>query len=168
MNDEMIPNLQPDHFAVARQQENRDNFYVPRGERFRQRPFNEQLRSDLERRSLKIMEKFMDRGRHLLHLRRTRTVALNDINGKNDKFGSDGRNGTNEYSFLEPPSHFANFFASQSIVFWFNKKTSLADIQRMSCTRRSGEDRTLHRYATQTKIFLVRATLHQLTCVGSR
>ena len=38
-------------------------------------------------------------------------------NGKNDKIGTDGRNGTTEYRFPEPPSHFANFFASQSIVF---------------------------------------------------
>ena len=34
----------------------------------------------------------------------------------------DVRNGTNEYRMLEPPSHFANFFASQSI-FSFHVQT---------------------------------------------
>ena len=34
--------------AVARHQEGRVNFYIRRGERFRQRPVNEQLRSDLK------------------------------------------------------------------------------------------------------------------------
>ena len=62
----------------------------------------------------------MDRRRHPLHLRQlggNRNSGENDINGKNDKIGTDGRNGTNEYRLLEPPSHFANFFASQSIFF---------------------------------------------------
>ena len=38
-------------------------------------------------------------------------------NGTDDKIGTDGRNGTKQYRFHEPPSHFANVFASQSIFF---------------------------------------------------
>ena len=34
--------------AGAKHLESRESFYIPRGERFRKRPFNEPLRSDLE------------------------------------------------------------------------------------------------------------------------
>ena len=53
---------------VARHQESRDNFYMPRNERDRQRTFNEQLRLDLEWR-VDIIERCMDRRLHLFHLR---------------------------------------------------------------------------------------------------
>ena len=38
-----------------------------------------------------------------------------DDSGKNDKIVTDGRNGTNEYRHLDPPSHFVNFFVSQTL-----------------------------------------------------
>ena len=60
----------------------------------------------------------------------------NDINGKNDKIGTDGRNGTNEYRFIEPPSHFTNFFASQSMFFFFFEKNSRTDTRE--CRARDG------------------------------
>ena len=64
---------------------------------------------------VKIIERLMDRRRHLRfrQLGGNPNNGKNDINGKNENIGTDGRNGTNEYRFPEPPSHFANFFASQ-------------------------------------------------------
>ena len=69
--------------------------------------------------NVKIGDKFMGRRLHPLNPRRpggNPNNGKNDINGKNDKVGTDGRNWTNEFRFPWPPSHFANFFASQSIV----------------------------------------------------
>ena len=66
--------------AVARHQERRDNFYIPRGERFRQRPFNEQ------------------------------TDVILFIFGYLEE---------DWHGWQEPLSHFANFFASQSIFLDF-------------------------------------------------
>ena len=60
--------------------------------------------------NVKVGDKFMNRRRHL----HPRQLGGNPNNGK---IGTDGRNETNEYRFPEPPSHFANFFASQAIVF---------------------------------------------------
>ena len=46
----------------------------------------------------------------------------NDANGKNDKIGTDGRTGTREYRHLDPPSHCANFCASQSIFLLISRR----------------------------------------------
>ena len=95
--------------------------------------------------NVKIGDQFMDRIRHL-HPRQPGGKpknGKNDINGKNDKIGTDG-------------------LASRSI----GKKRSRTDISE--CRARDGsEDRTLHRTHPQTHSFLVRATHHQRTCVGS-
>ena len=104
---------------------------------------------------LKIIERFMDRKRHPFHLRQlggNPYCGKNDINGKNDKIDTGGRSGTNEYSFLEPPSHFANVFASQSIVFWFviefRVQTSAIVVHATQ-----GEDRTRHRTHNRRTFF---------------
>ena len=91
------------------------NASIPPSGRFRQRPIDEQLRSQLPW-QCQNWRQFMDRRRHL----HPRQLGGNPNNGNNDtngKIGTDGRNETNEYRFPEPPSHFANFFASQAIVF---------------------------------------------------
>ena len=69
---------------------------------------------------VETIDKFMDRRRHLhlRHLGGNPKNGKNDMNGKNEKIGTGGRNGTNEYRFPLLPSHFANFFASQPIVFF--------------------------------------------------
>ena len=64
--------------------------------------------------NVKIGDKFIDRRRHL----HPRHPNNGNTTGKNDKIGTDGRNGTNEWRLPERPSHFAHFFSSKSIVFF--------------------------------------------------
>ena len=97
------------------------------------------------------IERYMDRRRHPLHLRQpggNPHSGENDINGKNDKIGTDGRNGTDEYRFPEPPSHFANVFASQWIVFLISRR----DVSECRA-REESEDRILHRTHNRRTFF---------------
>ena len=69
--------------------------------------------------NVRVGDKFVDRRLHL-HPRQlggNSNNGKNDINGKDDKIGKDVSFFTNENRFPEPPSHFANFFTSQSIGF---------------------------------------------------
>ena len=118
-------------------------------------------------RKVETIDKFKDRRRHLhlRHLGGNPNNGKNDMYGKNEKIGTDGRNGRSEYRFPEPPSHFAIFFASQP--FFFFCKISRTDISE--CRARDGQWRQIiSPYAPQTHSFLVHATFHQRTCDGSR
>ena len=78
----------------------------------------------------------MDRKRHL-HLRHPAgnlKNGKNDINGKSDKIGMYGRNGTNGYRFPELPKSLCKFLC-QSVVFF--KNISRTDIRE--CRARDGE-----------------------------
>ena len=72
--------------------------------------------------TVEFIVKFVDRRRHL------RQLGGNPNNGKNDKIGMDGRNGTNVYRFLEPPSHYASFFASQSMAFLLLRAQTIPNV----------------------------------------
>ena len=91
----------------------------------------------------------MDRRRHLRFrkLGGNDNNGKNDINGKNENIGTDGRNGTNEYRFPEPPSHFANFFASQ---FFFFLQISRTDISE--CRARVAQDELSIRVCVFSKV----------------
>ena len=123
----------------ASHQEGKHNLKKPRGEPFRQRPLNDQLKWDLEWR------KCLDRKRHLLHLRqpggntnigKNASSGENDINGKNDKIGTDGKNGG---------------LANQSIGVSVAKKH-----YRMSCTRRRRTTEHLTVRITDAHLFCAR------------
>ena len=87
----------------------------------------------------------------------TPTVART---GKDDMIGTDGRSGTNEYRFLEPPTHFANFLC-QSVDF---DSVDLANRHwRMSCTRRG--EKTEHLTARTTSCWFPLCHDHQSASV---
>ena len=62
--------------------------------------------------NVKTGDTFMDRF-SLDNLVGTPTLIRTAPSSKNVKIGTDGKNGTNEYKILEPPSHFGVFLASQ-------------------------------------------------------
>ena len=99
-------------------------------------------------------------------MKRNPTMARTTSMARTTRLALDGRNGTNEYRLLESPSHFVNFFASQSIFF----DISRTDISE--CRSRDG------RRSQHTRIFFsLRAVWHsssmcsrfiQCTCIGTR
>ena len=117
--------------------------------------------------NVKKNSKSMDRRRHPLQPRQLgghSNYGKNDDSGKNDDNGMDGRTGTNVHRHPDPPIHFANFFASQSI---FSVDFAYRH-QRMSCTREDGNTPPYAHDAPQTHIFSCRAQLFiQCTCIGS-
>ena len=122
--------------------------------------------------NVKIGDKCTDRMRHHLQPRqpgRTPYNGKHDANGKNDKIGTDCRTGTNEFRFLDPPNHFENFFASQSMFFWgWFRIQTLANLVHATGKKTVTPHRT--RMMHHRRIFFsCRAQwLIQCTCIGSR
>ena len=131
--------------ATMIHQQGRGNAFIPPSQKSRQRPIDEQLRSQVQHDFIAVEHRCR---RHRQRHGGIRNNWKNRINGKKDMIGKDGRNGTNGCRFLESPSHFANFSVSQS----FCLDISRTDISE--CRARDSGVKTRNTSQTQhTHIF---------------
>ena len=99
--------------------------------------------------NVEIIKKFMDR----------RHNGKNHINGKDDKIGTDGRNGNR---FLEPPCHFKMSLPASGSFFLKKKKKFQYRHQRLPCTRRMVKTEHLTVTHHRRRFFSSRVTISKV------